>query len=869
MKNNHILPRKTTGRGWRLTPVAAAIYLLGLQSAPVWARDYFDPSFLSNGEEGSAVDLSAYETAGSIPEGAYLVDIYLNQINVASREVQFSRDKTGKVIPVLTAQEIKEMGVGVSRIDGLKSLPPTAPVGDLTTLIPQSRVEFDLSQLRLNISVPQASMDNQVGGYVDPKLWDNGIPAALFNYNLSGSESRMDGQNGSSGSTMQSHFASLNGGLNAGPWRLRSTMTYSGMSSKTAGMSSRSNQTQWNNTYLQRDVQALRGALTLGEASTGGTIFDGIPFRGAKLVSDNDMLPSSQRGFAPLLTGIASSNARVTVSQNGYVIYQTNVAPGPFRITDISRATGGGDLVMTVTEADGSEHVTTQAYSTLPIMQRPGGMEYEMAVGRFQNGGYTDGSRTPAFLLGTLVYGFPHYITLYGGVLASGDYQSLAVGTGASLGSFGALSADVTGSKTTLPGQSSSVNGAAYRARYSKSMLTTGTSLDLTTYRYATRDFYTFSDANTSGYLLRDSFEPWRGERKRSSWQTNLSQNLGSWGSVYLRGNRDDYWGTNRVVNSISAGFGSSIKGVGYNIAYSESHTRSPDGGWPTNRQVSLSVSVPLSLFSNAEMARNMSANYMISRDNSGRTSQQSGLSGNVLDNRVSWNVSESRDNQGNSGAGNLGLGYMGDTVSGNLGYGYAQNSRTINASAMGGMVVHSHGVVLSQYLGNSVALVSAPGVAGVKVASGNTRTNGQGYAVSPYMQNYQRNVVSLDPTTLPDGADITTNSVNVYPTRGAVVEAKFRTRIGRQAMLSLNYHDRPVPFGAMASVTSSEGEQNSSIVGDNGMVYLSGLPQKGELRVQWGAGAEQQCRVNYDLGEAPTASTQAVNIVQQEGVCR
>jgi len=218
-------------------------------------------------------------------------------------------------------------------------------------------------------------------------------------------------------------------------------------------------------------------------------------------------------------------------------------------------------------------------------------------------------------------------------------------------------------------------------------------------------------------------------------------------GSIYLRGNRDDYWGSKRVVNSISAGFGSSITGVGYNLAYSEYPTRSPEGQWPTNRQVSLSISVPLSLFSNAEMARSMSANYMVSYDSRGRISQQAGISGNAMDNTVSWRASGSRDNQGNGNAVNLGLGYMGDTV----------------------------------------ALISATGVDGVRVSSGNTRTNGQGYAVFPYMQNYQRNVVTLDPTTLPDGADITTNSVNVYPTRGAVVEVKFRTRIGRQAMLSLS----------------------------------------------------------------------------------
>lgn len=47
------------------------------------------------------------------------------------------------------------------------------------------------------------------------------------------------------------------------------------------------------------------------------------------------MLPSSMRGFAPEINGIAQSNARITVSQNGNVVYQTYVAPGPFSIKDL------------------------------------------------------------------------------------------------------------------------------------------------------------------------------------------------------------------------------------------------------------------------------------------------------------------------------------------------------------------------------------------------------------------------------------------------------------------------------------------------------------------------------------------------------
>ncbi|WP_127959903.1 fimbria/pilus outer membrane usher protein [Serratia microhaemolytica] len=867
MKLTKTFYQQKPAREWCLHPLTLALCLLGLQATNVWGRDYFDPAFLSSGDGSIPVDLSEFEIAGNIPEGLYLVDIYLNKELVSSREVNFIKDEAGKVLPELTPQELQEMGVAVAKIEALSVLPPNQPAGDLTALIPYSQVDFDLSQLRLNINVPQVNMDRRVGGYVDPKLWDNGIPAMLFNYNLNASQSKVDGQAGGSGMTTQNFFASMNGGINLGPWRLRSSLSHTMSKTSVSGNDRTNRQTRWGNVYLQRDIQVLNSSLTLGEISTGGSIFDGVSFRGAKLVSSSDMLPSSQRGFAPVISGIAKTNALITVTQNGRVIYQTNVSPGPFTITDITQASSG-DLIATVAEEDGSKQIITQGYSTLPVMLRPGGMEYELSLGRVDSGGNTEGSRSPTFILGTVTYGLPSYVTLYGGVIAASDYQSLALGTGLSLGNWGAFSTDVTGSRTKLPGHDGSVQGAAFRARYSKSMLTSGTSLDLTAYRYATRNFYSLSEATTAGYRWREDWAPWLGERKRSSWQTNISQSLGKWGSIYLRGSRDDYWGTKRVVNSISAGFSSSVKRIGYSINYSENHSKDYKGDFPVNRQVSVSVSVPFSLFSNAEMARSVSANYSLSNDNSGRTTHQLGVGGSLLNNKLSWNLSQSRDNQGSGTSGNLGLSYSADLASMSLGYGYTRTSRTINASASGGVLVHRNGVVLTQYIGDSIALVSAPGFSGGKLSNSSARTNRWGYAVAPYLQNYQRNVISLDPSTLPDGVDLITNSVTVYPTKGAVVEAKFKTRVGRQAMLVLSYAGKPVPFGAMASLLDSEDGQNSSIVGDGGMVYLSGLPDAGQLHVQWGRAENQQCHVAFDFGKRRAADSDAMTIVQQDLQC-
>jgi hypothetical protein len=54
---------------------------------------------------------------------------------------------------------------------------------------------------------------------------------------------------------------------------------------------------------------------------------------------------------------------------------------------------------------------------------------------------------------------------------------------------------------------------------------------------------------------------------------------------------------------------------------------------------------------------------------------------------------------------------------------------------------------------------------------------------------------------------------------------------------------NQPVPFGAVVRETQSG---VTSMVGDDGQIYLSGLPLEGELLIQWGDGMQSQCRAHY-----------------------
>lgn len=143
-------------------------------------------------------------------------------------------------------------------------------------------------------------------------------------------------------------------------------------------------------------------------------------------------------------------------------------------------------------------------------------------------------------------------------------------------------------------------------------------------------------------------------------------------------------------------------------------------------------------------------------------------------------------------------------------------------------------------------------------------RTDWRGYAVVPYVSTYRQNRVALETESLAENVDIDGNVQTVVPTQGAVVLADFKTRVGRRVLMTLSYQGRPVPFGATAALRQdNDNSANSSIVGSDGQLYMSGVPDKGQLRVKWGNAANQQCRGDFSLpAQGPNTTVITADIV-------
>lgn len=856
-----------------LCSVLSLTFLIKLTLFPAAARAelYFAPELIAS-DPAMIADVIRLQNPGAQLPGQYQVDLFVNGRQAGSREVSFTavpadigkrevQDNTG-LMACLSRDDLAGLGVNVSAIPASDEVSGQVCVSP-GKFIAGAFTAFDFQKMRLDISVPQASMHSRARGYIAPELWDEGINAALLNYSYSGS------QNQSRSGTGRSSYLNLNGGVNIGPWRLRDYRTWNEYSSD------RYTQRRWQHvsTYVQRAIIPWRSNLTVGDGTSDGDIFDAFSFRGMQLGTDDSMLPDSQRGFAPLIRGVASTNARISIRQNGYMVYETFVPPGAFAIDDLYPVYSSGDLEVTVTEADGSVRTFTVPYSSVPVLQREGRVKYSLTAGRYRATGNSYDS--PEFIQGSLIRGLPYNMTAYSGMQYSQDYLAGLLGVGMNMGMLGAVSADVTQASSRLA-DGSRHTGQSLRFLYARSLNALGTTFQLTGYRYSTEGFHTL------GETALKKMEGWQGENslpgsdgkpvaqarrnyfslynsRRAKVQASVSQRAGDMGSLYLSGVRETYWNSAGHNDSLQAGFNGTAGMVSYGLTFSHSQQA---GQRNADKSLFLSLSVPLDAFftGGRDRAGTAYATYSASRNAEGRMRHQAGLSGTALaSSNLNWSLSQSMAG-GKADGGSLSAGYRGTYGSSSLGYSYSDSYRQFSYGLSGGALLHAGGVTLGQPLGETNVLVAAPGLRDTRIENeSGVRTDWRGYTLKPNASVFRENRIALDTATLADDADVDKAVAHVVPTRGAVVRAEFKGSTGYRVLMTLTRDGKPLPFGT----TVSTGER-SGIVGDDGQVYLSGMNGKGTLTARWGAGNDKQCKARYRVPE----KTAGQSIIRLKAEC-
>lgn len=807
---------------------------------------------------GDAVDISRFLHGNVVAPGVYRADIYVNGTRHSRRDILF-REVGGKrsAQPCFDASLLESVGVDMDKIGSRAPAPGTACV-DLGELIDAAIARFDAHTLRLDLSLPQASMRHDVRGYVSPSLWDRGVTAGRVSYGINAYRSTTLPRSAiDSRHTQDNVFIGLDNGLNIGDWRIRQRGT---------GQWRQGQGVRWQGigAHAQRDITALRAQLTLGDSFTSGRLFDGNAYRGVNLASDERMRPDSQSGYAPVVRGVANSQARVTIRQNDFVIHETTVAPGAFEITDLYATGFGGDLHVTVTEADGHFRTFTVPFAAVPNLLRPGNQRYELTLGKMRGPSL---AHAPTLLEGTYERGLNNWLTAYGGAQVTNrrTYRSVLLGAAVNT-PMGAFSFDLTGARARLPGEASERGGYSMRVSYTKTLPATHTNINLATFRYTSDRFVSVQDA---AMLLVPRERPenvsdrWASGRPTTRTQLSIAQPVrATGGSLFVSASNFHFRDRRRNQTTFNAGYSGNAGRLGYSI--SASRTLLPDGR--RDQQYFANFSLPLG---RTDARKSTLLNSSLTRDSNGSHGARVGVTGSLGDGYdVTYGASASSQPHNNSQttfSGNASWNAPFATLGG--GYSHQRHSRQMSFNASGALVAHAGGITLAPRLGDTIAIVEAKGATGARL-DGHALVNRRGYAVLSGLTPYRMRDVNVDLKGTATDVELESTRMQVAPRAGAVVAIRFVAREGEALLIrTTDTQGEPLPFGAQ--VVDQEGHE-VGVVGQGGHAYVRAGKDTSELSVIWGDGANARCTLDLAAISpavgAPQANRDRAN--QRTSVC-
>lgn len=788
----------------------------------------FSSSFLRGENEVNKVDVSRFSHGDAIPAGEYDADIYVNEQHKGMAKLIYRDDgeksilcltPTLKAIFDLTAEGYaNEVDEAVECVNAASAI--------------KGQLRFDLGQFRLDLTIPQAWVVRRPQGYVSPAQWQEGVPVLFANYDVNHYRYRTTGMGFS-----QQTYLGLQGGLNIGGWAIR----HSGATEFSQNSLGQSSHTPYvgHELYARRGIAQLQGDLTVGDFSTSGQLLEGVAIRGFSIASDDRMLPYSQRGYAPVVQGIADSNANVTVRQGGNIIYQTTVPAGPFIIDDLYPSGYVGDLEVEVKESNGQTRTFKVPYASVAQLIRQGHWRYNLSAGRYRYGSYLSKEN---LLQASLQYGLSNNLTLNVGGSYNRHYQSV-LGGAAFNTPIGAVSADVTHSFAMLP-YAGKKKGYSLHANYSVSLPSTDTNLTLAAYRYSSQNFYTLRETiwfNDQGDLYLNNLHSLY-LRPKHQLQVVLNQRLGDkWGVVYLSGSSSHFWHSKRRLNQYQLSYANRYKALSYQLGYSHAYDTENK---TTDKRTYLSFSLPLGQSSKAP---SLSTSFNRAKGTLHNYTAVNGSLGDYSEWNYGYSLALSKHSR--ETATSTYLGYQHDYASLRTTFGWDnQGNRQGSFSANGAMVIHPKGITLTKGLNDSFAIIHAKGVSGARIlGTQGAKLDRFGNGIVPYLSPYEVNTVGIDPEGMPLNIELSDTRQEIIPRADSAILVNFEAKQNAMVLFDVTFPDGTVP--PMAAEAFDEQKKLVGYVVQGGRLFAGSLTQtQGHISVVWGTGEQGRCGFDYHI---------------------
>lgn len=793
----------------------------------VHAQQYveFDNRILENlGFEH--VDLSLFSGEEQVI-GEYLATIELNSVNVArDYPLSFYIDDMNQSRVCFDEALLRKLAIKKSDLTVDKV---TTESGSCYVVhqIEGSIIDFDSSLQNLQVTLPQKYLGPLDPNWVAPNERDNGINGLVLDYSALWEHQRYKSVNSSSSTRLRSYGTV---GANIDRFRLRANYQYSSDAIY-------QDKFEWDQIYGFTDLGSINAKLYAGELFTRSNVFDGTRIKGVSIFSDEAMMPSYLRGYAPQITGIANSNAVVSVTQYGSVLRRVQVPSGPFVISDLPSYVNG-TVTVEIEEANGEIRSYQVDVSSVPFLTRKGHARYSVNIGKISPTYKRHGDPDTNLVSADISYGMTSNLSLYGGTqfTTNSDYKAINIGIGANLEQFGALSFDVTQSENTqmynTAGEQYKGRGHSYRFNYAK-RFAQSTTLNIAGYRFSSRDFTTLNN-----YLA--PFGPQEGygtAREKNRVSMSISQQIPEW-DINITGSmsKSSYWD-----QSTSSNYNIALNKVireGLFTNTSVSFMLSQDGGWGNegkDHRVGLYVSIPLGekrgalSYGGSYSDRDNNTNHQMTyRNNSSRGNYSIGISTNHqrdLSGASDYRLNGSYSTQTGYGQALL----IGD---------YSDHQRGLRASFDGSVTVTQHGIAThSRVYGDGSRLILDAGSPGVSMQGGD-RSNLFGLIGVSNVASYQRASYRVNNDTLPENLVIQDGVVQVATSQGAIAYRSLGSISGETAIVIIRLlNDSYPPFGAVVNRENGQA-QEVGIVAENGLTYLTGVKQGATYTVEWRGGS-------------------------------
>ncbi len=193
------------------------------------------------------------------------------------------------------------------------------------------------------------------------------------------------------------------------------------------------------------------------------------------------------------------------------------------------------------------------------------------------------------------------------------------------------------------------------------------------------------------------------------------------------------------------------------------------------------------------------------------------------------------------------------------------RHQQQYSLGASGALVAHQGGMTATPELGETFAIVEAPGAVGARVANRlGQPINRQGFTIIPYLDPFTANWLDLDPQGLNDHVEIVSSSTTVVPDSGAAVKVKFVTRTGYPWFAHVTLPDGAAP--PLGAEVFDDNGRAVGAVGQGGLLYARVPQDHGSVSVVWGERSGQRCRLAYAIRDD---AVQQVSSGTPHQVCR